>query len=79
MRKLYYLIAKKHYTPGCLAVKAESSGKALAELVKYLGLKTLDKGVQILTISTPEVFGEYKPFKFVSSEKGFIEIVLNML
>lgn len=72
-----YLIAKKFSDTGCIAVQTEG-GKALAHLVSYLGLKTLDKGVQILTISDPEIYGEYKPYKFVSSEKEFISQVLDM-
>lgn len=72
-----YLIAKKFLTPGCLAVQTES-GKALASLVSYLGLKTLDKGVQIVTVSNPEAYGEYKPYNYVSSEKEFISKVLDM-
>lgn len=72
-----YLVAKKFSDTGCIAVQTES-GKALANLVAYLGIKTLDKGVQILIISDPEIYGEYKPYKFVSSEKEFIAQVLDM-
>lgn len=72
-----YLIAKNFEEQGCLAVKTES-GKALANLVSYLGLKTLDMGMQILTISDPEAYGEYKPYSFVSSEKDFISQVLDI-
>lgn len=52
-----YLIAKKFKGPGCLAVQTEG-GKALVGLVSYLGFKTLDKGIQILTVSDPEMYGE---------------------
>lgn len=72
-----YLIAKKFSEPGCLAVETES-GKSLAHLVSYLSLKTLDRGIQILTLSDIEVYGEYKPYNFVSSEKEFISKVLEM-
>lgn len=72
-----YLIAKKIATPGCLAVQTES-GKALASLVSYLGLKTLDKGIQIVVVSDPDAYGEYKPYNYVSSEKEFISKVLDM-
>lgn len=72
-----YLIAKKFTDPGCLAVQTEG-GKALASLVSYLGLKTLDKGIQILTVSSPDVYGEYKPYRYVASEKEFISEVLDM-
>ena len=52
--------------------------QALASLVSYLGLRTLDKGIQILTVSNPDIYGEYKPYNFVSSEKEFIDKVLDM-
>lgn len=72
-----YLIAKKFSEPGCLAVQTEA-GKALANLVSYLGLKTLDKNIQILTVSDPKTYGEYKPYHMVPSEKEFISRVLDM-
>lgn len=72
-----YLVAKKFSETGCLTVKTES-GKALAALVSYLGLRTLDKGIQILTVSDVEEYGEYKPYTFVSTEKEFISRVLDM-
>ncbi len=71
-----YLIAKKFNEPGCIAVETEG-GKALANLVSYLGLKTLDKGIQILILSNPEVYGEYEPYHFVKTEKDFISKVLS--
>lgn len=72
-----YLIAKKFDEVGCIAVEAKRD-KALANLVSYLGLRTLDRGIQILTLSNPEMYGEYKPYRFVASEKDFIDNVLAM-
>ena len=72
-----YLIAKKFEEEGCLAVQTEG-GKALAGLVSYLGLRTLDKGVQILTVSSMDAYGEYKPYHLVTTEKEFISKVLDM-
>lgn len=72
-----YLIAKDFKKSGCLAVKAEG-GKALAHLVSYLSLRTLDKGIQILTLSSPEAYGEYKPYTVVANEGEFISKVLSM-
>ena len=60
------------------SVREKAELKALANLVTYLGLKTLDKGIQILTVSNPQMYGEYKPYRFVSSEKEFIDKVLSM-
>ena len=71
------LIAKKHDEHGCLAVKSEPS-KALASLVSYLGLRTLERGVQILTLSDMETYGEYKPYTMVETEQEFIAKVLSM-
>ena len=72
-----YLVAKKFSDKGCLAVETKAD-KALASLVSYLGLRTLDKGIQILTVSNPDIYGEYKPYNFVSSEKEFIDKVLDI-
>lgn len=72
-----YLIAKKFNEKGCVAVEAER-GKALSALVSYLGLKTLDKGIQILTVTDMDTFGEYKPYTIISTEKEFISKVLSM-
>lgn len=66
-----YLIAKRFDAPGCLAVRTEA-GKSLAELVSKLGKNYLEKGVQILTVSDPEVYGEYKPYQVVDSLEKFI-------
>ena len=72
-----YLIAKRFDKPGCIALRTES-GKELAELVADLGKKMLDSGVQIFTLSNPEMFGEYKPYTFVSSKEEFISRVFEM-
>lgn len=72
-----YLVAKKFDSVGCLAVQAER-GKALSALVSYLGLKTLDKGIQILTLTDMDTYGEYKPYQVVDSEKEFIDKVFEM-
>ncbi len=39
-----YLIAKRYKDQGCIAYEAERS-KTLAALVKYLGLRMLDRDV----------------------------------
>ena len=72
-----YLIAKDFQKEGCLAVEAER-GKELASLISYLGHKTLDKGIQILTVTDKDVYGEYKPYHMVDSEAEFISKVLAM-
>lgn len=72
-----YLVAKKFDERGCVAVEAERDN-ALAALVSYLGYRTLDKGIQILTVTDMDTYGEYKPYNLVSSEKEFISHVLSM-
>lgn len=72
-----YLIAKKFNEPGCIAVEAER-GKALAKMVTNLGKKTSDKGLQILTVSSMDAYGEYKPYNVLSSQEEFEKQVLCM-
>ena len=72
-----YLIAKKFDEHGCIAIEAER-GKTLSALVSYLGRKTLDKGVQILTVTDMEAYGEYKPYNVLKDESDFIAKVLAM-
>lgn len=72
-----FLIAKKFDEPGCIAVETES-GKELASLVSYLGKKTLEKNIQILTVSNPEIYGEYKPYHMLKTKNEFINKVLSM-
>ena len=50
-----YLVAVKPGEEGCLAVKMEG-GPALAGLATYLGLRTLDTGIEIMTISPPDAY-----------------------
>lgn len=75
--KSCYLIAKKYDQRGCIAVKAQR-GKELASLVSYLGLKKLNRDVQILTVTDMETFGEYKPYVIIDSESEFIQKVMEM-
>lgn len=72
-----YLIAKKFDQHGCVAVQAER-GNALGSLVDYLGRKTYKKGIQIVTVSSKEAYGEYAPYDEVASEKEFIDRVFSM-
>lgn len=39
---------------------------------------TIDKGVQILTVSDPKAYGEYKPYTFLSSQEEFIQKAMKM-
>ena len=73
-----YLIAKKLDERGCVAVETKR-GKELAALVTYLGRETMGKGIQILTVTNKDVYGEYKPYHMVDTEKDFIKKVLEMV
>ena len=72
-----YLIAKKFNETGCIALQTEIGDK-LASLSRYLTLATLDKGIQIITVSDPSTYNEYAPYNFVATEKDFINKTLEM-
>lgn len=72
-----YLIAKKFDEHGCIAVKSEY-GAELASLVDYLGRKTMQYKIQILTVSSKEAFGEYAPYRELPSEENFIAEVFSL-
>ncbi len=66
-----YLIAKKYDRPGCIALET-SRGKHLADIVSLLGKELLDRNVQILSVTDMDMYGEYKPYTILSSEKEFL-------
>ena len=68
------LIAKRVCERGCIAFRTERS-QHLAELVTQLGRKTINSEIEILTVSSTEVWGEYGPYSFVESEAEFVEKV----
>ena len=72
-----YLIAKKFNEHGCLALKTKHN-KELKYLNLYLTNKTLNKGLQILILNSPEAYPEYKPYNIIDDEKEFIYKVLKI-
>ena len=72
-----YLIATKDDMHGCIAFKTVR-GKVLAALVRYLSLRTIDRGVEIITLTDMDVFSEYKPYNIIESEGEFISKVLEL-
>lgn len=50
----------------------------MAALVRYLSLRTIDRGVEIITMTDMDVFSEYKPYNIIESEGEFITRVLEM-
>ena len=67
-----YLIAKKYDQPGCIALET-TRGKRLAGIVSSLGKELAGRNVQILSVTDMDVYGEYKPYTLVSSEKEFLD------
>ena len=72
-----YIIATKDDMHGCIALRTVR-GKVLAALVRYLNLRTIDRGVEIITLTDMDVFSEYKPYNIIESESEFITRVLEM-
>ena len=69
-----YLIAKERDAHGCYALKT-SHGKHLVELKRELNEAVGYKGVQLVTISRPTVYGEYAPYHFVDTKQEFRVLV----
>ena len=59
---------------GCYALKT-THGKALVELKRGLNKTAAPKGIQLVTISRPNAYGEYAPYRFVRDETEFIHAV----
>lgn len=62
-----YLIAKKFKQVGFIALKVQQ-GKALSELSRRLTLETLDRDIQIITVSNLEAYREYAPYKIMKDQ-----------
>jgi hypothetical protein len=72
-----YLIAKNFDKVGCLALQT-SHGRHLVDFKKKLiNLVGYDK-IQLVTISRPSAYGEYEPYRFVTTEQEFEQEVLKM-
>lgn len=72
-----YVIAKERYAHGCITFETVH-GKHLADLKWSLNEALGITGVEIMTISRPEAYGEYAPYRFVHSEEEFAAQVLAM-
>ncbi len=72
-----YLIAKKFGEAGCFAVKTRH-GEMLAEFTKSLQDKIGHNGVQLVTISRPNAYGEYEPYVILDNMETFEKKVLSM-
>lgn len=69
-----YLVAKDRDAHGCFALKT-TQGKHLVELKRELNQTVGYQGVQLVTISSPTVYGKYAPYHFVDTEQEFRMLV----
>lgn len=74
-KQMCYVIAKDRYAHGCIAFETVH-GKHLADLKRSLNEALGNTGVEIMTISRPEAYGEYAPYHFVQTEEEFIKQTL---
>ncbi|HBF6354747.1 TPA: hypothetical protein KOS96_003936, partial [Clostridioides difficile] len=58
-----YIVAKKFGEVGCIASKVER-GERVGALIEYLSLTMLDKGIEIVVLDKPNMYGEYAPYEF---------------
>ena len=72
-----YLVAKKTGDCGCIAYQTQH-GKKLADLVKKLNHDVGKYGVQLVSVSRPEAYGEYAPYVFADNEDLFYKMVLEL-
>lgn len=72
-----YLIAKDRFAHGCIALKA-THGQHLADLKHMLNFTPGNEGIEFVTISRPEAYGEYAPYRFAENEEEFLELVKAM-
>ena len=64
-----YLVAKMMNKTGCIALQTEP-GEEMAKFADRIQEK-LGYDIEIITISRPTAYGEYEPYRFVSSYEEF--------
>ena len=64
-----YLLAKRMNKHGCIALQTEP-GEKMAKFADRIQEK-LGYDIEIITISRPTTYGEYEPYRFVSSYEEF--------
>lgn len=69
-----YLIAKSIDSPAA-SLSVQRLERALRSWYQSWAKKYPENGVQILTLSDPEVYGKYKQYHFVDSSETFIVTV----
>lgn len=68
-RFMCYLVAKRRNKTGCIALQTES-GEEMAKFADRIQ-ERLGYDIEIITISRPTAYGEYEPYRFVSSYEEF--------
>ena len=66
-----YLVAKKFDVSGCIALSVFGR-KDVSQLLNSLNILYLAKGMQFIVLGNPDVYGEYRPYRFVDTEKEFL-------
>lgn len=64
-----YLVAKRINKTGCIALQTEP-GEEMAKFADEIQ-ERLGYDIEIITISRPTAYGEYEPYRFVSSYEEF--------
>lgn len=72
-----YLVAKDFNKVGSIAMR-HVGGKRLVQFEHRLIAQVGYERIQLVTISRPNAYGEYAPYKFVDTEEEFEEAVKMM-
>ena len=67
-----YVIARDTFGKGCIALKTKH-GKELTKLKSDIYSALTKSSIQLVTISRPSAYGEYEPYKIVSTPEQFKE------
>lgn len=71
---MVYLVVKNSKENGSIAFKTVL-GEALAQLKHQVSEITENNKIEIITISRPEAYGEYSPYKIMNTKEEFIKEV----
>ena len=65
-----YLVAKKMFEHGCIVLRTRH-GANLVRLKHEIRSVLGSESIQLVTISKPSAFGEYRPYDFALNEEDF--------
>ena len=65
---MVYWVATKKEIEGCYDLKIYIGDK-LTALSRYLTLETLDKEIEIFTLSSKEGYNKYGPYRIIENER----------